>query len=222
MTAKRLVAGLHDAAPVFWDRAYSKYMRQVVGYPNYWRITDDVAFIDGPPETGQQYTRELFTWKAEIRKDDFNELTDTIDLFNISNNWETWQKTEPDNSITYYYKYVPKPAEETYAHTHNIDNVSLEFDQSGRFIIAFESNAEVYLWWYDPQPQQFTTTKFADGRTPHIVTDTYARTYGSAASERLLFYVNGTTNQIEYRRQLDRYNVAYQLPNAPADVVEIL
>ena len=55
-----------------------------------------------------------------------------------------------------------------------------------------------------------------------IVTDTYRRTGGSADSERLLFYVDNTTKQIVYRKQLDRFTIEYTLPDAPQDVVELI
>src|SRR5690554_297548 len=221
-TAKQLISAFVDAPPLYWDRSYVQNMREIRGYPNWWRIRDDVAYIDGPPNEGEQYTRDLYVWSVEIVKDeDTGENTNKLELYDLDNTLE--ETTEVVNGETVYrWKYREQEPELTYEHTDVIDSVSLEFDQLGRRLIAFESAGDVFLIWYDPLPGTMVVTNWGAGYTPQIVTDTYRRTGGSADSERLLFYVDNTTKQIVYRRQNDRYQTAYALPSAPSDVVEIL
>src|SRR5690554_2053224 len=221
-TAKQLISSFVDAPPLYWDRSYVQNMREIRGYPNWWRIRDDVAYIDGPPNEGEQYTRDLYVWSVEIVKDeDTGENTNKLELYDLDNTLE--ESTSVVNGETVYrWKYREQEPELTYEHTDVIDSVSLEFDQLGRRLIAFESAGDVFLIWYDPVISTITVTNWGEGYTPFIVTDTYRRTGGSADSERLLFYVDNTTKQIVYRRQNDRYQTAYTLPAAPSDVVEIL
>ena len=221
-TAKQLISSFVDATPLYWDRSYVQNMREIRGYPNWWRIRDDVAYIDGPPNEGEQYTRDPYVWSVEIVKDeDTDENTNKLELYDLDNTLE--QRTEVVNGETvYYWKYREQEPELTYEHTDVIDSVSLEFDQLGRRLIAFESAGDVFLVWYDPVPGTLVTTNWGAGYNPQIVTDTYRRTGGSADSERLLFYVDNNTKQIVYRRQDDRYQTVYTLPSAPADVVELL
>lgn len=221
-TAKQLISAFVDAPPLYWDRSYVQNMREIRGYPNWWRIRDDVAYIDGPPQEGQQYTKDLFNWKVEIVKDeDTGENTNKLELYNLVNTLEE-STTVVNGETVYSYKYREVPPELEYTHTDVIDSVSVEFDQLGRRLIAFESSGDIFLIWYDPVQSSITVTNWGAGHTPYIVTDTYRRTGGSADSERLLFYVDNTTKQIVYRRQNDRYQTSYPLPAAPNDVVEIL
>lgn len=222
MSAKQLVTGFLDAPPLFWDRSFVKNLREIRGFPNWWRIRDDESYIDGPPQEGEQYTKEQFNWKGEIRKDAVGDNLDTIDLFNLAEFWEYWDEELADGSINMYFKYTPQPPKHTHVHTALVDSVSIEFDQLGRRVIAFESEGDVYLLWYDSQAADFVVTNFGAGYNPQIVTDTYRRTGGSADSTRYLFYVDVVTKQIVYRAQLDRFGVVYTLPNAPSDVVELL
>jgi len=220
-TAKQLVSAFVDAPPIKWSWAYSKNMQEVRGYPNYWHIRNDIAYIDGPPQEGQTYTKDLYIWKAEIEKDSSGNNTNVINLYNLIEDLERTEQTVNGETV-YYYKYSKSSPKLSYTHTDVVDNVSLEFDQNGRRLIAFESNSHIFLIWYDPVMRQTTITDFGEGFAPHIVTDTYRRTGGPADSERFLFYVSSSTNQIVYRRQNDRYGVEYALPSAPSDVVDLL
>lgn len=220
-TALELVPALVDAAPIYWDRTYVKDMRPVRGYPNYWRITDTVAFIDGPMSQGGQYAEELYPWQAMIVEDENGNLTDTFELRNLRSALAV-SSEEVDGETVYSYKYTNIPADYSYTHTAPIDSISLEFDQSGRRLVAFESAGNIDFMWYDPQVGMQVVTNFGAGYTPHIVTDNYYRTASSIISERLLFYVKDSTKQIVYRKQNDRYQTEYTLPSAPSDVVEIL
>src|SRR5690554_415311 len=197
-------------------------MREIFFFQAEDGIRDDVAYIDGPPNEGEQYTRDLYVWSVEIVKDeDTGENTNKLELYDLDNTLE--ETTEVVNGETvYYWKYREQEPELSYEHTDVIDSVSLEFDQLGRRLIAFESAGDVFLIWHDPVPGTMVVTNWGSGYTPQIVTDTYRRTGGSADSERLLFYVDNTSKQIVYRRQNDRYQVAYALPSAPADIVELL
>lgn len=221
-TAKQLIPTYVDAQPLYWGRTYVQNMREIRGYPNWWRIQDDKAYIDGPPNEGEQYTKEFFPWSVEILRDEVtDELTDTFELYDLADSLEKSESVVNGDTV-YRYKYVGKNPLLSYQHTAPIDSVSLEFDQLGRRMIAFESMGDVFLIWYDTQAADTVTTNFGAGYTPQVVTDTYRRTGGSADSTRILFYVDNTTKQIVYRLQDDRFGVVYTLPNASSDVVEIL
>lgn len=220
-TAKQLISAFVDAPPLYWDRSYVQNMRKIRGYPNWWRIRDDIAYIDGPIAQGGQYAEELYPWQATIVEDENGNLTDTFELRNLRSAL-TVSSEEVDGETVYSYKYTNIPADYSYTHTAPIDSISLEFDQSGRRLVAFESAGNIYFMWYDPQVGMQVVTNFGAGYTPYIVTDNYYRTASSIISERLLFYVKDSTKQIVYRKQNDRYQTEYTLPSAPSDVVEIL
>jgi len=220
-TAKQLIPTFVDAQPIVWNRDFVQNMRHIRGYPNWWRIRDDQSFIDGPPSEGEQYTKELFIWRAEIVKDASDENTDTLELYNLAEFLTVTEEVVNGETI-YSYKYRDTLPALRYTHTDVIDSVSLEFDQSGRRMVAFESMGDVFLIWYDSQVGDTVVTNWGAGYNPQIVTDTYRRTGGSSDSERLLFYVDNTTKQIVYRKQLDRFGVVYTLPAAPQDIVELL
>ena len=220
-TAKQLIPTFVDAQPLYWDRSYSKNMRPIRGYPDWWRIIDTEAFIDGPVTQGGQYVNDLYIWKAEILRDDNYDLTDTIEVSNLR------ERLTSDSSIVngqtvYEFQYLFSEPDFSYTHTDVIDSVSLEFDQLGRRIVAFESAGDVFLIWYDTSVGDTVITNFGEGKNPVIVTDTYYRKGGSADSERFLFYVNSATNQVVYRKQNDRYGIEYSLPASSGDVVELL
>lgn len=217
----QLIPAYFDSKPVDWRREYVKNMRQVRGYPTYWCIRDDEAYIDGPPSEGAFYTKEHFAWKVEIVKDAQGNNSSEIALYNLDEFLDTTKTSEAGDTV-YSYQQTHAGPVLTYEHTEVVDSVSLEFDQNGRRIIAFEAGGEVYLIWYDSQAQRVVTTAIGAGRTPQIVTTTYRRTGGAGDSERLLFYVDGNTQQIVYRRQLDRYGSVYNLPVVSGGVVELL
>src|SRR5690554_710587 len=221
-TAKQLISAFVDAPPLYWDRSYVQNMREIRGYPNWWRIRDDVAYIDGPPNEGEQYTKDLYVWSVEIVKDeDTGENTNKLELYDLDNTLE--ESTSVVNGETVYrWKYREQEPELTYEHTDVIDSVSLEFDQSGRRMVAFESMGDVFLIWYDSQASATVVTNWGAGYTPQIVTDSYIRTGGTTGSTRILFYVDNATKQIVYRLQDDRFGVVYTMPSAPGDIVEIL
>jgi hypothetical protein len=220
-TARQLIPTFVDAQPLYWDRSYVKNMRSIRGYPNYWRIFDTESYIDGPTTQGGQYSKDLYLWRAEILKDVSFDFTDTIKVVNLGD-YLTVTQSEVDGTTEYRYKYDSGIESFQYQHTDTVDSVSLEFDQSGRRLIAFEATGNVYFLRFDTLSGTEVLDNFGAGYTPVVVTDTYTRTGGSASSERLLFYVDDATKQIVYRKQLDRYQTVYTLPNAPSDGVEIL
>lgn len=221
-TPKQLVPAYLDSKPASWRQDYVRNLRPVRGYPNWWRIVDNVAHIDGPPTEGAQYTRDLYVWKASVLQDAADNNTDTLELYNLVELLDSGERTLPNGDTEYRYKYSDVPPALTYQHTDVIDSVSVEFDQLGRRMVAFESMGDVFLIWYDTQASDTVVTNFGAGYNPQIVTDTYLRLGGPAASARILFYVDNTTKQVVYRLQDDRFGVVYTLPNAPSDVVEIL
>ena len=220
-TAKQLIPTFVDAQPLYWDRSYVKNMRPIRGYPDWWRIIDTEAFIDGPVTQGGQYVNDLYIWKAEVLRDDSFDLTDTIEVSNLR------ERLTSDSSIVngqtvYEFQYLFSEPDFSYTHTDIVDSVSLEFDQLGRRMLAFESAGDVNFLFFDSSAGGQVVTNYGAGYNPFIVTDNYTRGSDSTASERLLFYVKDSTKQIVYRKQLDRFEVEYTLPDAPQDVVELL
>jgi len=127
-----------------------------------------------------------------------------------------------NGQTVYEFQYLFSAPDFSYTHTDVVDSVSLEFDQLGRRMLAFEAAGDINLLFFDTLVGAQVVTNYGAGYNPFIVTDTYRRTGGSADSERLLFYVDNTTKQIVYRRQLDRFTIKYTLPDAPQDVVELI
>lgn len=219
-TAKQLIPALVEAEPLTWDRSYSKNMKPVRGYPNYWKITDEVSYIDGPVTQGGNYSDDIYIWEAEIIRDDNFDVTDTFKITNLQE-FLTSDSEVVNGDTVYKYYYNSGVEDFEYQHTDVIDNISLEFDQVGRRLVAFESAGDVNFLWFDPQPSAQVVTNFGAGRTPKIVSDTYYRQGGTADSERFLFYIKESNQEIVYRRQTERYQTEYSLGNTD-DAVEIM
>jgi len=220
-TAKQLIPTFVDAQPLYWDRSYAKNMRPIRGYPDWWRIIDTEAFIDGPVTQGGNYVDDLYIWKAEVLRDDDYEFTSTIELSNLRERL-TSDSSVVNGQTVYEFQYLFSEPDVTYTHTDVVDAVSLEFDQLGREMIAFEANSNLYFSWYDTTVPGRVVENYGEGFNPQVITNTYRRTGSIGDSEILLFYVDNATKQIVYRKQLDRFGVTYTLPEAPSDVIELL
>lgn len=219
-TSLQLIPAYLDSKPVDWRRDYVKNMRSIRGYPTYWRIRDDIAYIDGPPAERERYTRELFTWSIEIVKDAQGNNTDTFEVYNTQDKLAR-TTTTVGGDTEYRYQWTKVPPNYTYQHTDIIDSVSIEFDQNARPIIAYEAAGIIWLYWYDPQAQVMKHTDWGAGSNPCLVSTSYRRV-GPVTSERLLFYLDTTSGLVVYRRQSDRYGIKHQLPPTSAPAVELL
>jgi len=84
----------------------------------------------------------------------------------------------------------------------------LTFDQNGRPFVCWEYQDTIWLYYYDPVEEEMTTRELCSGRTPRAKLDVRRRRLIDQ-SDIILFYINDTEDQVEYRLQRDRYNTAY-------------
>jgi len=221
-TAKQLIPTFVDAQPLYWDRSYAKNMRPLRAHPNYYRIEDSFDYIDGPPQEGQQYNKENIVWKCEIILDEDFDKTNQIRVYNLKDTITETSEVLPNGQTQYYYKYNSTVPEFILTHTDIIDAVSVEFDQSGNRIIAFESLGNIYLNYFDSVSQGVITRLIGPGRTPVVCTSTYKRVGAASESERYLFYVDAVTEQIVALKGIERYTIEYALPSASSRITELL
>lgn len=199
-TAHRLFPAEVQGSYYLLYQPYIQNMRPLHEDENYWRLVDHFDYIDGPPDLGERYTKENITWKSWI------ENTETEGKI-----WLTRLGTE--SPLEYL----------MYTHTSPVQSVSVEFDQLGRQIISFESEGEVYLYWYDPNLSADTLQHLGTGITPIACTDSYLRTGNTSGSERFVFYRDTLTKRVVGHRQSDRYSTAYEVaPNETREVLELL
>jgi len=90
----------------------------------------------------------------------------------------------------------------------NITEISLAFDQNMNVALAYVSDEVVKLYWYDNAIPGYTTTTFADARSPRLALDD-KRPALLGASDVIFAYIRGDT--LYYRQQRDRYLTEYFL-----------
>lgn len=93
-----------------------------------------------------------------------------------------------------------------------VKKVALTFDQSARYVFAYEVDKKTYLNWYDSLIGSRVLTEF-DGRAPCLVMDQkyhYANVL-NINTIYLFYYRNG---KVWYRSQNDRYGVEYEIGDA--------
>lgn len=182
-------------------RPYIENMRPLREDDRYWRFVDHFDFIDGPPDLGTGYTADNITWEVTISEDGSG----------MSQIW--LHRVGATEDYTYL----------LYSHPQKIDAVALEFDQSGRQIVVFESQQQIYLYWYDAQAAKDTLTLLGPGITPIACTNTYYRLGGAGDSERFVFFVDPSTQSVCGYRQSDRYTVKYSVKATESyEVLELL
>ena len=88
----------------------------------------------------------------------------------------------------------------------NITEVSLAFDQNMRPALAFITNGQAKLYWYDSIAEAQVTTVLAADITSVFLTMDDKRPAAALLNfnDILLFYVRGSS--LYYRQQRDRYN----------------
>jgi len=84
----------------------------------------------------------------------------------------------------------------------------LTFDQNGRPFVCWEQGGSVWIYYYDPTLPGMTTREVCSGRTPRARLDIRHPVFTSY-SDIMLFYLNDSADQAEYRAQRDRYDTAY-------------
>jgi hypothetical protein len=92
-----------------------------------------------------------------------------------------------------------------------VDYLSFTFDQNMRWALAYQSEGESFLRWYDTSAEEYSTLALPEGsKNPRCVLDD-ARFSSAAAgiSDIILFYIR--SDKIYYRLQRDRYLTEYEL-----------
>lgn len=180
-------------------RPFQKLMKPLRNFPDYWRFVDTLSFVDGPDVEDGQFSRDRLTWRAEISGSD----SSLIELFNEQ-------------------EFSDVAAAESVQHDKEVVSVSIEFDQSGKFLVVFEDiDGLIQLNWFDPQVGNRVIEEMEAGRTPAFASTRYDKRFGGE-SERLFFYVRANDDHVVFRRQSERWGMVHALPAAPGPVAELL
>lgn len=83
-----------------------------------------------------------------------------------------------------------------------ITEISFAFDQNMRMALAYVAAGVLKLYWYDSTLPGYTTTTFADCRSPRVGLDD-KRQNQLANSDVIFAYIKG--DELCYRQQRDRY-----------------
>jgi hypothetical protein len=90
----------------------------------------------------------------------------------------------------------------------NITEVSLAFDQNMNVALAYLTLGVVKLYWFDTTIPGYTTTTFADARSPRVALDDKRPSLLGGSDVIFAYIRNGS---LYYRQQRDRYTVEYFL-----------
>lgn len=85
-----------------------------------------------------------------------------------------------------------------------IEELAISFDQLMRPVFAYMISGQLYLYWYDPVPQQFVFSSFGPGRFPRLSLDD-KRAFNVSNSDVIFAYMRD--DALYYRLQRDRYTV---------------
>lgn len=173
-------------------KEYKQGVRNIRGYPNYFRLRDDVTFSNGPVQLSGKYDG-VNVWRAEVLKDKHN---------------------------IYVQRASDASHKLLYTHSSPVENVSLQFDQAGRPMFTFESEGKVFLRWFDPVPAQTVTEEVSEGITPKIINDSLVNPGSIQSSERFLFYLKA--GNLYWRRQSERFTVEHLAKDFESKAVELL
>lgn len=134
-------------------------------------------------------------------------------------NWNAYQNTATGDIIV---------APESFGTAQTIVNVptpvtelSHSFDQNMRPQVAYVTNGQAYLYWYDTVIEGFTTTTLdPDVRSPVLLHDDVRDLPVQAGqSDVLLFYIRGPS--LYYRQQRERYTVERKLATFAGNDIRI-
>ena len=183
--------------PFIFFRPFSKLMRPLREFPDYWRLVDNLSFVDGPDQNSGRFTFGGITWRGKINDSDPT-LIEIVSEQGLG-------------------------VKESVQHTDEVVSITVEFDQSGKFLLVFEDvNGLIWLDWFDPVPSERVTEQMEAGRTPAFASTRYDKRGGSGDSERVFFYVRASDDLVVFRRQSERWQTANPLPAAPGPVTELL
>lgn len=95
--------------------------------------------------------------------------------------------------------------------THAVTEVSHTFDQNGRINVAYVTEDDAYLFWYDPLAASMVSTKLPSNVINPRVSLDDKRNFAtnSGMNDIILMYINTSTDSLCYRLQRDRYTIEY-------------
>lgn len=93
----------------------------------------------------------------------------------------------------------------------NLESVSLAFDQNMKAAVAYVSQGNAYLWWYDTTIPGYTIVNLPAGAGAPQATLDDKRNFAIQAGESdiIVSYIN--TNNLFFRMQRDRFLIEYSL-----------
>lgn len=91
----------------------------------------------------------------------------------------------------------------------DVREVDLAFTQNADPVVCVQVGDDIWLYWFDPQINDFTFVKLGPGRNPRIVLDNPDII---PDSDVLLFYMSEDQDALVYRIQRERYENEYVTP----------
>ena len=101
----------------------------------------------------------------------------------------------------------------------DITEIALAFDQNMRPQVAYVAGGIARFYWYDSDAAAYVTSSFPGATSPVVAMDD-KRAAEVGLNDVVLFYLLG--GNVIYRRQRDRYGVAYLMEAVPADTTRII
>ena len=91
----------------------------------------------------------------------------------------------------------------------SVKEIDLAFTQNGDPTVCVQIDNDIWLYWFDPQINDFTFVKLGPGRNPRIVLDNPDIV---PDSDVLLFYMSEDQDALVYRIQRERYENEHVTP----------
>src|SRR5690606_30212720 len=91
----------------------------------------------------------------------------------------------------------------------DVREIDLAFTQNGDPTVCVQVDNDIWLYWFDPQINDFTFVKLGPGRNPRIVLDNPDII---PDSDVLLFYMSEDQDALVYRIQRERYEDEHVTP----------
>jgi len=101
----------------------------------------------------------------------------------------------------------------------SITEISLAFDQNMRPQVAFMAGGVCKFYWYDSASEAYVTSTFAGATSPVCAMDD-KREAEVGLNDVVLFYL--LAGRVIYRRQRDRYSIAYDMAAKPVGTTRIV
>lgn len=101
----------------------------------------------------------------------------------------------------------------------SITEIALAFDQNMRPQVAYMAGGVCRFYWYDADSAAYVTSSFPGATSPVVSMDD-KRAAEVGLNDVVLFYLSG--GNVIYRRQRDRYGVAYLMEAVPSGTTRII